>query len=108
MTEGNSWDISVKCRPHSNQCEREKNWQNVMEVYPNAKVQRKHNDVELTLPVLMENLEVAAFGVAKKNDQKRMQMTIFGKDPKQGCNWKIRVYLINDSKKAFKVKKKNI
>ena len=77
-----------------------------MEVYPNAKVQRKHNDIELTLPVLAENLEAAAFGVPKKNDQKRMQMTIFGKDPKQGCNWKIRVYLINDSKKAFKVKKK--
>ena len=34
-----------------------------------------------------------------------MQMAIFGKDPKQGCNWKIRVYLIDDSTKAFKVKK---
>ena len=76
-----------------------------MEVYPEAKVERKHNNIELTLPVLTENLEVAAFGVPKENDQKRMQMAIFGKDPKQGCNWKIRVYLIDDSTKAFKVKK---
>ena len=76
-----------------------------MEVYPDAKVERKHNNIELTLPVLTENLEVAAFGVPKKSDQKRMQMAIFGKDPTQGCNWKVRVYLIDDSKKAFEVKK---
>ncbi|RMX40227.1 hypothetical protein pdam_00014342, partial [Pocillopora damicornis] len=103
MAMGNSWDIVVKCRQHSNQRKRIKNWQDVMEVYPEAKVERKHNDIELTLPVLTENLEVAAFGVPKENDQKRMQMAIFGKDPKQGCNWKIRVYLIDDSTKAFKV-----
>ena len=76
-----------------------------MKVYPEAKVERKHNDIELTLPFVTENLEVAAFGVPKRNDQKRMQMVIFGKGPTQGCNWKIRVYLIDDSKKAFEVKK---
>ena len=105
IAEGNSWDILVKCRPHSNQRKRKKNWQNIMKVYPEAKVEKKHNDIELTLPVVTKNLEVAAFGVPKKNDQKRMQMAIFGKDPTQGCNWKIRVYLIDDSKKAFEVKK---
>ncbi|CAH3135197.1 unnamed protein product [Pocillopora meandrina] len=103
MTEGNSWDILVNCRPNTNQCKREKNWKNVMEVYPDAKVERKHNNIELTLPVLTENLEVAAFGVPKKSDQKRMQMAVFGKDPTQGCNWKIRVYLIDDSKRHLRL-----
>ncbi|XP_022785393.1 uncharacterized protein LOC111325770 [Stylophora pistillata] len=102
VAEGNSWDILVKCRPHSNQRKKKRNWRNVMEVYPDAKVERCHNDIELTLPVLRKNLEVAAFGVPRKDDQKRMQMTIFGKEPTQGCDWKIRVYLIDDSAMAFK------
>ena len=37
-----------------------------MKVYPEAKVERKHNDIELTLPVVTENLEVAAFRLPKK------------------------------------------
>ena len=103
MTKGNDWDIFIKCRSHSNQRKSKKNWRNLKEVYPDAKVEEKHNDIELTLPLLRENLEVAAFGIPGKDDQKRMQMAIFGKKPTQGCDWKIRVYLIDDSKMAFKV-----
>ena len=53
-----------------------------MKVYPEAKVERKHNDIELTLPVVTENLEVAAFRLPeKKNDQKRMQWRSLEKIP---------------------------
>lgn len=103
MVKGNTWVTSVKCRPHSNQSKEKKKWQNIKEVYPDAKVETKHNDIRLTLPVLRESLEVAAFGTPGKDDQKRMQMTIFGKEPTKACDWHIRVYLIDDSEMAFKV-----
>ena len=103
MVKGNAWDISIKCRPHSNQRKKNENWININEVYPDAKVERKRNDIQLTLPLLRENLEVAAFGVPGKDDQKRMQMAIFGKEPTKGCDWKIRIYLIDDSEMAYKV-----
>ena len=103
MVEGNDWDISVKCRPHFNQRKKSKKWRNIKEVYPDAKVETKHNDIRLTLPVLGQSLEVAAFGVPGKDDQKRMQMAIFGKEPTKACDWDIRVYLIDDSEMAFKV-----
>ena len=103
MVGGNDWDIHVKCRPHFNQRKKSKKWRNIKEVYPDAKVETKHNDIRLTLPVLRESLEVAAFGTPGKDDQKRMQMAIFGKEPTKACNWDIRVYLIDDSEMAFKV-----
>ena len=103
MVKGNTWVTSVKCRPHSNQSKKKKKWQNIKEVYPDAKVETKHNDIRLTLPVLRESLEVAAFGIPGKDDQKRMQMAIFGKEPTKACDWHIRVYLIDDSEMAFKV-----
>ncbi|XP_022785449.1 uncharacterized protein LOC111325810 isoform X2 [Stylophora pistillata] len=106
MVKGNVWDISIKCRPHSNQRKKNENWINIKEVYPDAKVERKRNDIQLTLPLLRENLELAAFGVPGKDDQKRMQMAIFGKDPTKGCDWKIRIYLIDDSEMALKICKK--
>ncbi|RMX40223.1 hypothetical protein pdam_00014346 [Pocillopora damicornis] len=102
MVGGNDWDISVKCRPHFNQSKKSKKWRNIKEVYPDAKVETKHNDIRLTLPVLGQSLEVAAFGVPGKDDQKRMQMVIFGKEPAKACDWDIRVYLIDDSEMAFK------
>lgn len=102
MVEGNAWDISIKCRPYSNQRKKNENWINIKEVYPDAKVERKRNDIQLTLPVLKESLEVAAFGVPGKDDQKRMQMVIVGKEPTKGCDWKIRIYLIDDSEMAYK------
>ena len=107
MTEGNTWDIRVKCRPlltHNNDERNWKNsWRNVKEVDLDAKVEEKHNDIEVTLPFLSGDLEVAAFGTPGKDDQKRMQMAIFGRRPTKGKDWKIRIYLINDSTVAFKV-----
>ncbi len=73
------------------------------EVYPDAKVLDKHNDIEVILPPLQEDLEVAAFGIPGNDDQKRMQMAIFGKKPTQGNDWKIRVYLVDDTITAVKV-----
>nr|XP_058953133.1 uncharacterized protein LOC131780545 isoform X1 [Pocillopora verrucosa] len=102
MVGGNDWDIHVKCRPHFNQRKKSKKWRNIKEVYPDAKVETKHNDIRLTLPVLRQSLEVAAFGIPGKDDQKRMQMAIFGKEPTKACDWHIRVYLIDDSEMAFK------
>ena len=97
MVKGNTWVTSVECWPHSNQSKKKKKWQNIQEVYPDAKVETKHNDIRLTLPVLRESLEVAAFGTPGKDDQKWMQMAIFGKEPTKACEWRIRVYLIDDS-----------
>ena len=78
-------------------------WRNVTEVYPDAIVEEIHNDIEVTLPTVCEDTEIAAFGIPGNDDQKRMQMAIFGKKPTQGRDWKIRVCLIDDSTIAFKV-----
>ena len=111
MTADNTWDIVVKCRPiqsHSKKISLKADWRNVKEVYPDSKVEEKHNDIEVTFPLLKEDLEVAAFGTPGKDDQKRMQMAIFGRRPTQGKDWKIRVYLFNDSTVAFKVTTENM
>ena len=105
---GNKWNIMVKCRTMPSHLEgktqKTSRWRNVTEVFPDARVAEKHNDIEVTPPSrLCEDLEIAAFGIPGKHDQKRMQMAIFGRKPTQGRDWKIRVYLIDDSTIAFKV-----
>ena len=52
------------------------NWGSLMVVYPEAKVQF---------------------------DKKRMQMAIFAKQPKQGRDWQIWVYLVNETSPACEV-----
>ncbi|KAJ7382360.1 Netrin receptor unc5c [Desmophyllum pertusum] len=99
---GNKWNIAIKCRTPPKKSQNTSIWIDVIELYPNAKIEDKHNDIEVTLPPLQEGLEIAAFGTPGKDDQKRMQMAIFGRNPTQGRNWKIRVYLIDDSTIAFK------
>ena len=108
MTKGNTWNIVVKCRPLLSHCSKTEDtltdfWKNVEELYPDANVEEKHNDIEVTLPRLREDLEIAAFGAPGADDQKRMQMAIFGKAPTQGSEWKIRVYLLDDTITAVKV-----
>ena len=107
MTPENKWEIQVKCRPllHDIQEEPKKgnNWRSLMLVYPDAKVQLIHNDIEVTLPSLQEDVEIAAFGRPGKDDKKRMQMAIFAKRPKQGRDWQIWVYLVDDTNPACKV-----
>lgn len=98
----------VKCRTLPSHSQRKiqktRSWRNITEVYPDARVVDKHNDIEVTIPTLCdEDLEIAAFGIPGNEDQKRMQMAIFGRKPTQGRDWKIRVYLIDDSTIAFKV-----
>ena len=107
MTPGNEWGMEVKCRPIlqgaqgvSNQ---RNNWRSLMVVYPEAEVKLKHNDIEVTLPSLQEDVEIAAFGRPGKDDKKRMQMAIFAKRPKQGRDWKIWVHLVDDTNPACKV-----
>ena len=52
MTPGNEWDMEVKCRPISHGAQgvsnQRNNWRSLMMVYPEAKVQLKHNDIEVT------------------------------------------------------------
>ena len=97
----------IKCRTisshHEGKTRKTNPWRNVTEVCPDATVEEKHNDIEVTLPTLCEDTEIAAFGIPGNDDQKRMQMAIFGKKPTQGRDWQIRVYLIDDSTIAFKV-----
>ena len=70
---------------------------------PDAVVKQIHNDTEVTLPSLREDVEIAAFGRPGKDDRKRMQMTIFASRPTQGRDWKIWVYLVDDTNPACKV-----
>ena len=74
-----------------------------MVVYPEAEVQLKNNGIEVTLPSQEEDVEIAAFGRPGKDDKKRMQMAIFAKQPKQGRDWKIWVYLVDDTSPACEV-----
>ena len=74
-----------------------------MVVYPEAEVQLKNNGIEVTLPSQEEDVEIAAFGRPGKDDKKRMQMAIFAKRPKQGRDWKIWVYLVDDTSPACEV-----
>ena len=107
MTPENKWEIQVKCRPllHDTQEEPKQSnkWRSLTLVYPDAKVQLIHNDIEVTLPSLREDVEIAAFGRPGKEDKKRMQMAIFAKRPKQGRDWQIWVYLVDDTNPACKV-----
>lgn len=104
MTKGNRWEIVVKCRPLLGHCDDLQNtWRNVTEVYPDAKVEEKHNDIEVTLPSLREDVEVAAFGTPGKDDQIRMQMAVFGRRPPRGSEWRIRIFLLHDTVTAVKV-----
>ncbi|CAH3143299.1 unnamed protein product, partial [Porites evermanni] len=106
MTRGNEWVIEVKCRPVQHDIregsQQKRNWRSLMEVYPNAIVKQKHNDTEVILPPLREDVEIAAFGRPGKDDRKRMQMAIFASRPTQGRDWKIWVYLVDDTNPACK------
>ena len=104
MAKGNSWKICVKFRPLLRCSDNLPNtWRNVTEVFPDARVEEKHNDIEVTLPSLKEDVEVAAFGTPAKDDQIRMQMAVFGRRPPRGSEWRIRIYLLHDTVTAFKV-----
>ena len=74
-----------------------------MVVYPEAEVQLKYNDIEVTLPSLQEDEVINAFRRPGKEDKKRMQMAIFAKQPKQGKDWQIWVYLVGDTSPACEV-----
>ena len=74
-----------------------------MVVYPEAEAQLKNNGIEFTLPSLEEDVEIAAFGRPGKDDKKRMQMAIFAKQLKQGRDWQIWVYLVDDTSPACEV-----
>ena len=108
MTRGNKWNIEVQCRPQKlshvkGASHQRDSWRSLREAFPNAKIKHKHNDIEVTLPRLQEDIEIAAFGRPEKDDQKRMQMATFGRQPSQGRNWKIWVYLVDDTTTAYKV-----
>ena len=107
ITPGNERDIKVKCRPilHGAQgvSNQRNNWRSLMVAHPEAEVQLKHNDIEVTLPSLQEDVEIAAFGRPGKGDKKRMQIAIFAKRPKLGKDLKIWVYLLDDTNPAFEV-----
>ncbi|XP_022785432.1 netrin receptor UNC5C-like [Stylophora pistillata] len=106
VAHGHDWKFVVKCRTPSSHHERNTTnscvWREVTDVFPDARVEQKHNDFVVTLPQLKEDIEIAAFGIPGTEDQKRMKMAIFGKKPIQGRDWKLKVYLIDDSTIAFK------
>ena len=108
VARGHEWKFFVQCRTTSSHQERKtthtSGWREVTDVIPGAKVEQKHNDVVVTLPQLNEDIEIAAFGIPGTIDQKRMKMAIFGKKPTQGRDWKLKVYLIDDSTTAFEVR----
>jgi len=96
------WDLEVKYRQRGNTTKR---WVNIWNFYPDAKVELKHNEVELTISSPNEDHEFAVFGRPEIEDKKRMQMGIFGGKPTQGKHWHIFVTLFDDTMIAFKVQK---
>ena len=108
VARGHEWKIFVQCRTTSSHQERKttntSGWREITDVIPCAKVEQKHNDIVVTLPQLNEDIEIAAFGIPGTVDQKRMKMAIFGKKPTQGRDWKLKIYLIDDSTTAFEVR----
>ncbi|PFX28743.1 Netrin receptor UNC5C [Stylophora pistillata] len=106
VARGHDWKFVVKCRTLSSHQERNTTnscgWREVTDVFPDARVEQKHNDIVVTFPQLKEDIEIAAFGIPGTEDQKRMKMAIFGEKPTQGRDWKLKVYLIDDSTIAFK------
>ena len=91
----NQWVLDVKCRPRN--MNRIVIWESLSTVCPGAKVEVKHNDVIVTLPSLQEAIEMAVFGTPGEKDMKRMQMGIFGREPKKGKDWHIYTVLYDDT-----------
>lgn len=89
----NNWYLYVMCRPHTKSGAA---WQSVTTTFPNTEVKVEHNDVEVTLPPLEEAYEMAVFGRPGKKDMKRMQLALYGRTPKAGKNWTIKVELYDD------------
>jgi len=100
------WNLEVKCRVRDNKaCT--KRWDNIWNFYPDAKVELKHNWIELSISSPSRDHEFAVFGTPKTEDKKRMQMAIFGRKPMQGIHWHICVTLFDDTLMAFKVQKED-
>lgn len=98
------WNLEVKCKVRENKTSA-KRWVNIWNIYPDAKVDLKRNEIELTISSPNEDHEFAVFGTPGTEDKKRMQMGIFGGKPKQGKRWQIFVTLFDDTMMAFKVQK---
>lgn len=96
------WNLEVKYKERENKASA-KRWVNIWNFYPDAKVELKRNETELTISSPNENHEFAVFGTPEKEDKKRMQIGIFGGKPKQGKHWQIFVTLFDDTMMAFKV-----
>ena len=103
---GNQWNLEVKCRMQdSNRAGKWPNgrWVNINELYPDAKIEMKHNLVYVTIDSPNENHEFAVFGTPEVNDKKRMQLGLFGEKPVKGKDWKIWAILFDDTMMAFQV-----
>ena len=100
------WNLEVKYKLRENKAST-KRWVNIWNFYPDAKVELKHNVIELTISSPNEDHEFAVFGTPEIGDKKRMQMGIFGEKPTQGKHWHIFVTLLDDTMMAFQVRKKD-
>ena len=98
------WNLEVKYRVRKNKVS-VKRWVNISNFYPDAKVELKRNEIELTISSPNEDHEFAVFGTPEIEDKKRMQMGIFAGKPTQGKHWQIFVTLLDDTIMAFKVQK---
>ena len=100
------WNIEVKYRMRENKAS-VKRWVNISNFYPDARVEQKRNEIEITISSPNEDHDFAVFGTPEREDKKRMQMGIFGRKPTQGKNWQIFVTLFDDTMMAFKVQKED-
>ena len=98
---GNKWNLGVKFRPKG---DTDRHWRNVWEYYPDAKVDIKHNTIELSITSPKEDHEFAVFGTPEIEDKKRMQLGIFGETPTKGKNVLFHAALFDDTMMAFEVK----
>lgn len=95
------WNLEVKYKLRDNKAST-KRWVNIWDFYSDAKVEPKHNEIELSISSPNEDHEFAVFGTPEIEDKKRMQMAIFGGKPIQGKHWPIFVTLFDDTMMAFK------
>ena len=100
------WNLEVKYKVRKDNAS-VKRWVNISNFYPDAKVELKRNEIELTISSPNEDHKFAVFGTPDRGDKKRMQMGIFGGKPAQGKYWQIVVTLFDDTMMAFKVQKED-
>ena len=83
----------------------EANWQDILEVLPEAKLTVKKTTVIVQIPEkdISSPTSFVVVGSHGPGSHKRMQVTVFGTKPVLGKDWSINACLVDDDQNALKV-----